>query len=141
MPDKLEVVARKAIDSVQPPATTQDKHDQRASELHVAGLLRSLCEARYNAAKNAFIEDFSDTVQQVRGSASEMMLKTVDNLEGPDWISTLSAARPVISVPHDAFVIELIKLGVKREHIDKAAQKATKKATPALTISCVEKGK
>lgn len=136
--DELLPLEARCIQHIQDfpaPKTTQDAVDQLAAELAVASLLRSNAEKRYENIKRRVLNDHEQAISDVRTKASDTMTKCTSLLYGEDFVISLNANRPAMRCDVDELRTELVRMGVKVDTIDKAIQRVTKKATPALIIS------
>lgn len=128
----------RTMSDIKPEPTTQDKCDQLASELATAGYMRAIANKRYERVKAEFIDNFNDVVKGVRDRAREEMTQCGVSVKGTEWLVEVSAKTPVISIDNDKFQTELVKLGVSRDIIAKAAKAAQKMAAPATFFECIE---
>ena len=135
----LEARVAQCINEFPVPPTTQDMVDQHASEYAVASMLRSYAEKRYNTAKEEVLDIYGVDVAKVRNEAAKHMMKSVGQVEGEDWMLMFNANKPSTRVDVDELRTELIKCGVSVSTIDMAIEKVTKKSTPALSVTAVQK--
>lgn len=131
----LEARVAQCITTFPAPKTTQDTVDKLCAEFATASYLRTFAEKRYEAAKTAVVEAYNSEVDEVRQRSSELMAKTTASVAGEDWLVIFAANKPSLRTSVDELRTELVRLGIDVDLIDRAINKVTKKATPALIIT------
>lgn len=119
--------------------TTQDGLDMLAAELHVSATLRRAADARYEKAKAAIIDNFTDKIDKIKSRAVATEIKASGTIEGVDYTLLIHAAKPVKRLDADKLLTELAKLGIKQSILDKAKEGAYKSNAPAVTLEPVYK--
>lgn len=116
---------------------SQDPIDALGGELEVATIIKRYAEKRHKSAVEAITDMDPANVAETKARASKNNMKSEHVWRGSEKIVTVSCNAPVERVDPKAFYVELIKLGVAKETVDKAQKAATKANAPATSFSAV----
>lgn len=127
----------KKLDAIRRTTTSNDPLDVIGEELAIATVMKRYANKRYDNAIEDVIANEPATVAATKAKAFTNELKAEHVWRGNEYVVSMGSNAPVQRVDAAAFYNELIKAGVKKEIVDAAQKRATKKNAPATSFTAV----
>ena len=125
----------KKLDALRSSGKSQDPLDAIGGELFVATIIKRYGDKRYKNAVEHLTDFAPDKVRETKELATKREMKTEAFMKGAEYIVGISCNAPAERLDAKQFYNELIKLGVKKEIVDKAQAAAMKQSAPATSFS------